>query len=126
MGLPMKKILIVDDSKTTRQVLNFALTDAGYSVTEAIDGLDAMHCLERETFGLLISDLKMPRMDGLELTRQVRAMPAYRYTPIIILTTESSDEMKQEGKKAGASCWIVKPFQPDQLLQVIGMSLEKK
>jgi len=122
----MKKILITDDSKTTRQVLNFALTDAGFDVTEAVDGLDAMHFLETEQFDLLITDLKMPRMDGLELTRKARAMDNYKYTPIVILTTESADEKKQEGKQAGASCWIVKPFQPEQLLQVVNMSLEKK
>ena len=122
----MKNILIVDDSKTTRQVLNFSLTDAGFKITEAVDGLDAMHFLEKEQFDLLISDLKMPRMDGLELTRKVRTMDQYKYTPIIILTTECADEKKQEGKQAGASCWIVKPFQPEQLLQVINMSLKKE
>jgi two-component system chemotaxis response regulator CheY len=122
----MKKILIVDDSKTTRQVLNFSLTDAGYSVTEAVDGLDAMQFLEKDQFDLMITDLKMPRMDGLELTQKVRASDQHRYMPVVILTTESADDKKQEGKAAGASCWIVKPFQPDQLLQVVNMSLEKK
>lgn len=122
----MKKILIADDSKTTRQVLNFSLSDAGFEVTEAIDGLDAFQLMEKEQFDLLITDLKMPRMDGLELTRKIRTDGKHRYTPVVILTTESSDEKKQEGKKAGASCWIVKPFQPDQLLQLVNMSLEKK
>ena len=122
----METILIVDDSRTTRQVLNFSLTDAGFKITEAVDGLDAIHLLENEQFDLLITDLKMPRMDGLELTKKVRAMDQYRYTPIIILTTECSDEKKQAGKQAGASCWVVKPFQPEQLLQVVKMVLEKK
>ena len=122
----MKKILIVDDSKTTRQVLNLSLTDAGFSITEAVDGLDATHFLEEEQYDLMITDLKMPRMDGLELTRKVRASEKHKYIPIIILTTESAEEKKLEGKAAGASCWIVKPFQPDQLLQVVNMSLEKK
>ncbi len=122
----MKKILIVDDSRTTRQVLNFSLTDAGFTVTEAVDGLDALHALERETFDLMITDLKMPRMDGLELTRKIRDMAEHRLMPVVILTTESSEEKKQAGKRAGASCWIVKPFQPDQLLQVVNMSLGGK
>lgn len=121
----MKKILIADDSKTTRQVLNFSLSDAGFAVTEAVDGMDALRCLDDESFDLLITDLKMPRLDGLELTRKVRTMESYRHLPIIILTTESSEEKKLEGKAAGASCWVVKPFQPDQLLQVVGMSLDK-
>ena len=121
----MKKILIVDDSKTTRQVLTFALTDAGYTVLEAVDGMEAFQFLEQEQFDLLITDLKMPRMDGLELTRKVRASSGHKFMPIIILTTESSDEKKQEGKKAGASCWIVKPFKPEQLLQVVNMSLSQ-
>ena len=121
----MKKILIADDSKTTRQVLNFSLTDAGFSVTEAIDGMDALRCIEQNSFDLLITDLKMPRMDGLELTQKVRAMEDYRHLPIVILTTESSEEKKKEGKAAGASFWVVKPFQPEQLLQVVNMSLGK-
>lgn len=121
----MKKILIVDDSKTARQVLTFSLQDDDFAITEAVDGMDALHFLEKEQFDLLITDLKMPRMDGIELTRKVRASSAYKYTPIIILTTESSDEKKQAGKQAGASCWIVKPFLPEQLLKVVNMSLDK-
>ena len=121
----MEKILVVDDSKTTRQVLNFSLTDAGFNVTEAVDGMDALHFLETEKFDLIITDLKMPRMDGLELTVKIRDTGEHKYTPIVILTTECSDEKKLEGKQAGASCWIVKPFQPEQLLQVINLSLNK-
>lgn len=121
----MKKILVVDDSRTTRQVLNFSLTDAGYEVVEAADGHDALSILERDAFDLVISDLKMPRLDGLDLTRRIRSNPDTRKLPVIILTTESAEEKKQEGKQAGANCWIVKPFQPDQLLEVVKFSLEK-
>ncbi|PLX77263.1 MAG: hypothetical protein C0615_05680 [Desulfuromonas sp.] len=119
----MKSILIVDDSKTTRQILHFSLSDAGFRVTEAVDGLDALNFIERDRYDLLITDLNMPRMGGIELARNTRKAEGYKYTPIIILTSESDDEMKMAGKRAGASCWIVKPFEHEQLIKVINMSL---
>lgn len=111
-------IMTVDDSASMRQMIAFTLTSAGYDVIEAVDGRDALAKLQGKELSLLITDLNMPNMDGIELIRQVRALPAFKGIPIIMLTTESQDSKKQEGKAAGATGWIVKPFKADQLLAV--------
>lgn len=119
----MKRIMTVDDSATIRQMVALTLRDAGYEVVEAIDGRDALERLARESVDMLITDLNMPNLDGVGLIRAVRQDPANRFIPIIMLTTESHDSKKQEGKAAGASGWIVKPFKPEQLLGVVKMVL---
>jgi two-component system chemotaxis response regulator CheY len=118
-----KRIMTVDDSATIRQMLSFTLNDAGYEVIEAIDGRDAYDKLKNNPVNMVITDLNMPQMDGIELIREVRKDPANRFVPIIMLTTESQEKKKQEGKAAGASGWIVKPFSPEQLLAVVKMVL---
>ncbi|MDZ4185181.1 MAG: response regulator [Desulfuromonadales bacterium] len=119
----MKRIMTVDDSATIRQMVALTLRDAGYEVVEAIDGRDALERLSQESVDMLITDLNMPNLDGVGLIRAVRQDPANRFIPIIMLTTESHDSKKQEGKAAGASGWIVKPFKPEQLLGVVKMVL---
>lgn len=118
-----KKIMTVDDSATIRQMLSFTLKDAGYEVIEAVDGQDACDKLKDCPVSMVITDLNMPQKDGIELIREVRKDPANRFVPIIMLTTESQEKKKQEGKAAGASGWIVKPFSPEQLLAVVKMVL---
>ncbi len=113
-----KTILTVDDSASVRQMVSFTLRTAGYEVLEAADGEDALARLQGPVH-LILTDLNMPRLDGIELTRRVRAGGAYKYVPIVLLTTESQDAKKQQGRAAGATGWIVKPFQPEQLLAVI-------
>ena len=119
----MKRIMTVDDSATIRQMVALTLRDAGYEVVEAVDGRDALERLASESVDMLITDLNMPNLDGVGLIRAVRQDPANRFIPIIMLTTESADSKKQEGKAAGASGWIVKPFKPEQLLGVVKMVL---
>jgi two-component system chemotaxis response regulator CheY len=113
-----KTILTVDDSASIRQMVNFILSDAGYSVIEAVDGQDALAKLVNRV-NLVITDLNMPNLDGIGLIRKVRANPACKGVPIIMLTTESQEARKQEGKAAGATGWIVKPFTTQQLLAVV-------
>ena len=115
----MKTIMTVDDSSTVRQMVKFVLGDAGYEIVEAVDGMDALSKLNGREMHLFLSDINMPNMDGLELTRQLRALPQYKFVPIVLLTTESHPEKKQEGKAAGATGWIVKPFKREQLLAVV-------
>jgi two-component system, chemotaxis family, chemotaxis protein CheY len=115
----VKTIMTVDDSASLRQMVSFVLRGGGYDVVEAMDGLDALSKLKGRDLDLIVTDINMPRMDGLEFTRQLRAMPQYKFVPIVLLTTESHPEKKQEGKAAGATAWIVKPFNPDQLLAVV-------
>ncbi len=115
----MKTIMTVDDSATLRQMVVFVLRGGGYQVVEAVDGLDALSKLEGQELHLILTDINMPKMDGLEFIRQLRAMTDYKFVPIILLTTESHPEKKREGKAAGATGWIVKPFNPDQLLAVV-------
>jgi two-component system, chemotaxis family, chemotaxis protein CheY len=115
----LKTIMTVDDSASIRQMVSLVLRGGGYEVVEAVDGLDAISKLKGQELHLFLSDINMPGMDGLEFTRQVRAMPQYKFVPIVLLTTESHPEKKQEGKAAGATAWIVKPFNPDQLLAVV-------
>ena len=114
----MKRIMTVDDSASLRQMVGVVLRGGGYEVVEAVDGLDALSKLKGQELHLILSDINMPKMDGLEFTRRLRAMPEYRFVPVVLLTTESHPEKKQEGKAAGATGWIVKPFSPDQLLAV--------
>lgn len=114
----MKTVMTVDDSASIRQMVSFVLKGAGYDVVQAVDGLDALSKLKGQELHLILSDINMPKMDGLEFTRRLRAMPEYRFVPVVLLTTESHPEKKQEGKAAGATGWIVKPFSPDQLLAV--------
>ncbi len=113
-----KTILTVDDSATVRQMVKFTLSDAGYVVIEAVDGKDALAKLAGPV-NLVITDLNMPNLDGIGLIRSVRANPAWKGIPIIMLTTESHQARKQEGKAAGATGWIVKPFTTQQLLAVV-------
>jgi two-component system chemotaxis response regulator CheY len=114
-----KTIMVVDDSASMRQMVNFTLEGAGYAVVEAEDGVDALAKCGRQKMDLIITDLNMPNMDGIQLIRQLRAAPSYRFTPIVLLTTESHQEKKVEGKTAGATGWIGKPFQPEKLLAVV-------
>jgi len=113
-----KTILTADDSASMREMISFTLRNAGYDVVEAVDGQDALAKIGTAPPQMLITDLNMPNMDGIELIRQVRALPNCKYMPIVMLTTESHDAKKQAGRAAGASGWIVKPFRGEQLVMV--------
>jgi two-component system chemotaxis response regulator CheY len=115
----MHSILAVDDSASMRQMVSFTLKSAGYNVVEAVDGQDAWEKAGGRDFDLVLTDQNMPRMDGISLTKKLRGNPKFTATPILILTTESSDQMKQAGRGAGATGWLVKPFDPAKLLEVI-------
>ncbi|MEY4736754.1 MAG: hypothetical protein RL302_1073 [Pseudomonadota bacterium] len=115
----MPLILAVDDSPSMRKMVAFTLTGAGYQVVEAVDGQDAYEKAMLQSFDLVLTDQNMPRLDGLGLTRKLRDHPQFKTTPILMLTTESSDLMKQAGRAAGATGWLVKPFDPTRLLDVI-------
>jgi two-component system, chemotaxis family, chemotaxis protein CheY len=115
----MKTVLIVDDSASMRQVCHTALTRGGYNVMEASDGRDALAKLSAQKVHLIISDVNMPGMDGLTFAREVKAQPAHKFMPIIMLTTESGTDMKNEGRAAGVKAWMVKPFQPQVLLDAV-------
>lgn len=114
-----KKIMTVDDSASIRMMVKFTLKDAGYDVFEAENGVEALEKLNGSQVQMVIVDVNMPKMDGIELVRRLRSDPNYRYIPIIILTTESQELKKQEGRDAGATGWIIKPFKPQQLLDVV-------
>ncbi len=114
-----KIIMTVDDSSSIRQMVSFTLKQEGYEVLEAVNGQDALVKLSDKTINMMITDLNMPNMDGIELIKNVRTQSQYKFMPIIMLTTESHDSKKKEGKAAGATGWIVKPFKPDQLIAVI-------
>ena len=114
-----RSILAVDDSTAMRQMVAFTLQSAGYEVAEAADGQQALNIAKTRSFDLVLSDVNMPVMDGIELIRQLRALPVYKFTPILMLTTEAGKEKKMEGKNAGATGWIVKPFHPEQLLNTV-------
>ena len=116
-----KTILIVDDSASIRQVVSIALKGAGYDVIEGCDGRDAWSKLTGQKVHLIISDVNMPNMDGITFVKEVKKLPNYKFTPIIMLTTESQDAKKQEGQAAGAKAWVVKPFQPPQMLSAVSM-----
>jgi two-component system chemotaxis response regulator CheY len=114
-----KTFLVVDDSAAMRQLITLALQDAGYDVLVAENGNDALSKANRTKIDMVITDLNMPDMDGIELIGQLRRLPAYKFTPIIMLTTEAQEEQMMKGKAAGASGWIVKPFTPEQLVNVV-------
>ncbi|AEG02334.1 MULTISPECIES: response regulator [Methylomonas] len=114
-----KTILIVDDSASVRQVVKIALTGAGYDVIEGVDGKDALSKLTGQKVHLIISDVNMPNMDGITFVKEVKQLAAYKFTPVIMLTTESQEGKKQEGQAAGAKAWVVKPFQPAQMLAAV-------
>ncbi len=115
----MAKILAVDDSASMRQMVSFTLKGAGFEVVEAVDGQDAFKKAQTEKVNLVLTDVNMPNMDGITLIRQLRTLPNYKFTPMLMLTTESADNKKSEGKAAGATGWLVKPFNPEQLIATI-------
>ncbi len=115
----MATILAVDDSASMRQMVSFTLKSAGYSVVEAVDGVDALAKAKTMKANIVITDVNMPNMDGISLIAELRKLPDYKFIPILMLTTESGTSKKQEGKAAGATGWIVKPFNPDQLLSTV-------
>lgn len=114
-----KTILTVDDSASIRQMVSFTLKTAGYEVTEAVDGQDGLDKAKGKTFNLIFTDQNMPRMDGITLIKNLRSLPQYKATPILMLTTESGEAMKSQGRAAGATGWLVKPFDPSKLLEVV-------
>jgi len=114
-----KTIMIVDDSASMRQVVGITLKGAGYDVLEGIDGVDALARLKGQKVHLIISDVNMPNMDGISFVKAVKLLPAYKFTPIIMLTTETEENKKIQGQAAGAKAWVVKPFQPAQLLMAV-------
>ena len=114
-----KTILVVDDSASLRQVVHLTLQSAGYDVIEACDGRDALTKLDGKKVHLIISDVNMPNMDCISLLKEVKKHPSYKFTPIIMLTTESQEAKKQEGQAAGAKAWVVKPFKPEQMLAAV-------
>ncbi len=113
------RILAVDDSASMRQMVAFTLREAGFDVAEAPDGAAALEIAQCEAFKLVLCDVNMPRLDGIGLVKALRALPAYKFTPLLMLTTEASPEKKMEGKAAGATGWLVKPFNPEQLITTI-------
>ncbi|WP_305908326.1 response regulator [Methylomarinum sp. Ch1-1] len=115
----MATILSVDDSASMRQMVSFTLKGAGHTVVEAVDGVDALNKAKAQKFDCVVTDVNMPNKDGIALIKDLRALPAYKFTPLLMLTTESGTDKKQLGKAAGATGWIVKPFNPDQLLKTI-------
>jgi len=112
-------ILAVDDSASMRQMVSFTLKGAGYTVVDAVDGVDALNKAKTQTFDCVVTDVNMPNMDGITLIKNLRTLPNYKFIPMLMLTTESGMDKKQAGKAAGATGWIVKPFNPDQLLKTI-------
>lgn len=118
-----KKILAVDDSASMRQMVLFTLQGAGYEVVQASDGVEALDFARNSTVDLVLTDVHMPRMDGITLVRELRGLANYKFVPMLILTTESSQEKKASGKQAGATGWIVKPFNPPQLLATVARVL---
>jgi two-component system chemotaxis response regulator CheY len=118
-GEEMTKILAVDDSASVRQMVMFTLKNAGYEVVDAVDGKDGLSKATQSKFDMIITDLNMPNLDGIEMISAVRKLPGCSFIPILMLTTESQAEKKDAGRKAGATGWIVKPFNADQLIAVI-------
>ena len=114
-----KTIMVVDDSISIRQVVGLALKQAGYDVIEGCDGRDALAKLTGQKVNLIISDVNMPNMDGITFVRELKTRPAYKFTPVLMLTTESQDDKKEQGKAAGAKAWMVKPFKPEALVAAV-------
>lgn len=115
----MTKILTVDDSASIRQMVSFTLKSAGFEVAEAADGAEGLQAIKADKYDLVISDVNMPNMDGISFVKALRQLDNYKFTPVLMLTTESSGDKKNAGRQAGATGWIVKPFNPDQLLATI-------
>jgi two-component system chemotaxis response regulator CheY len=122
-GASAQVILAVDDSASMRQMVRFTLEGAGYEVVQAADGIEALDFAKTRGVDLVLTDVNMPRMDGITLVKELRALSTYKFTPMLVLTTESGQETKQRGKQAGATGWIVKPFNPEQLLSTIARVL---
>jgi len=114
-----KTIMVVDDSASVRQVVNIVLKSGGYDVIEAVDGKDAIVKLTGRKISLVVCDVNMPNMDGISFLRVIRTMDAHKFTPVIMLTTESAESKKEEGKLAGAKAWMVKPFKPEMMLNAV-------
>ena len=114
-----KTIITIDDSMSIREIVKIALTQLGYTVLTAPDGAQGLQICQANRIDLVLTDLNMPRLDGISLIKQLRGLPAYRFTPIVMLTTESQNDMKMAGKQAGATGWIVKPFDPPKLMQIV-------
>lgn len=123
-GASRRTVLAVDDSASMRQMVRYTLEGAGYRVVQAADGMEALDFARSSGVDLVLTDVNMPRMDGITLVRALRAMLAYKYTPMLVLTTESGQETRQRGKQAGATGWIVKPFDPELLLKTIARVLQ--
>lgn len=119
----MNTILTVDDSASMRGMVAYTLREAGFDVTEAEDGRQALDIAQQKPFTLVLADVNMPRMDGISLIRELRNLPDYKFTPLLMLTTESAADRKMEGKAAGATGWIVKPFDPQQLVATVNRVL---
>ena len=119
-----KSIMIVDDSATLRQVVSIALKGAGYDVIEACDGKDALAKLNGQKIHLIISDVNMPNMDGITFVQEAKKQPNYKFTPIIMLTTEAGEDKKASGQAAGAKAWVVKPFRPEQMLNAVSKLIQ--
>ena len=115
----VKTIMVVDDSASLRQVVSIALKGAGYDIIEASDGKDGLSKLTGQKVHLIVSDVNMPNMDGITMVKEIKQNPAYKFTPVIMLTTESQESKKTEGKAAGVKAWMVKPFKPDQMLAAV-------
>jgi two-component system, chemotaxis family, chemotaxis protein CheY len=115
----MASILAVDDSASMRQMVSFTLKGAGYEVVEAVDGVDALNKAKMKKFDCVVTDVNMPNKDGISLIKDLRALSNYKFVPLLMLTTEAGLDKKQQGKEAGATGWIVKPFNPEQLLKTI-------
>ncbi|MBY0243332.1 MAG: response regulator [Burkholderiaceae bacterium] len=114
-----KTIMVVDDSASLRQVVGIALKGAGYDVLEAMDGMDALSKLKGQKINLVVCDVNMPNMDGITFVKEIKQLPNYKFTPVIMLTTESQEGKKKEGQAAGAKAWVVKPFKPEVLLGAV-------
>lgn len=121
----MANILVVDDSPSMQKMVSFTLKGSGHHVVEASDGKQALALAQQQNFDVVLSDVNMPNMNGLELCEQLRKLPSYKFIPILMLTTESSGDVKMVGKSAGATGWIVKPFNPDQLTKTIEKVLNR-
>jgi two-component system, chemotaxis family, chemotaxis protein CheY len=114
-----KKILVVDDSSSVRTVARMALRERGYEVVEAANGQEGLRALDADRIHLVISDVNMPTMDGISFLKEIKRHPSYKFTPVIMLTTEAGEDKKQEGRAAGAKAWITKPFQPQLLVDAV-------
>jgi two-component system, chemotaxis family, chemotaxis protein CheY len=119
----MARIMAVDDSASMRRMVSFTLKSAGFEVIEAEDGVEAFNRAKDETVDLVVTDVNMPNLDGISLIRELRSLPSYKFVPILMLTTESSADKKQQGREAGATGWIVKPFNPERLIATINKVL---